>query len=387
MNPLAQLNKLGQSVWFDQMRRSLLTGGELKRMIEEDGLRGVTSNPTIFEKAIGGSTDYDEALKKLATGGASVENIYEALVVEDIRHAADLFRDVYDESEEVDGYISLEVSPALAHDTAKTIESAKSLFKALDRPNVMIKIPATAKGLPAIEEVIACGINVNVTLIFSRDVYVEVAERYIRGLERRVERGESVERIASVASFFVSRIDAAVDKQLEARIAKAASDDEPKRLEALFGKAAIANAKLAYQKYKEIFEGERFAKLKAKGALAQRQLWASTGTKSPRYCDVLYVESLIGANTVNTLPPETLNAFRDHGRVSSTLEEGIDEAREQLRRLAEVGISLDEVTTKLTVEGVKSFADSFLSLVAVIEARRHAVPETNGATLVSATGR
>jgi len=370
MNPLTKLHNYGQSVWFDQMRRSLLKGGELGRMIEKDGLRGVTSNPTIFEKAIGGSADYDEALKELASSGASVEEIYASLVVEDIKGAADLFRPLYDESNAVDGYISLEVSPTLAHDTAGTIESAKKLFQALDRPNVMIKIPATPEGLPAIEEVIATGINVNVTLIFSQAVYVEVAESYIRGLERRVEKGESVDRIASVASFFVSRIDAAIDKQLGERIAKASSEDEKGRLRSLLGKAAVANAKLAYQKYKGIFEGARFAELKAQGAQAQRQLWASTGTKNPKYSDVLYVESLIGADTVNTVPPDTLNAFRDHGRVRATLEEDVEGAREYLRQLAEVGISLDSATKQLTTEGVKSFADSFTKLITVIEARR-----------------
>jgi transaldolase/glucose-6-phosphate isomerase len=243
------------------------------------------------------------------------------------------------------------------------------LFALLKRPNVMIKIPATPEGLPAITEAIAAGINVNVTLIFSQQAYIEVAEAYIRGLEQRVERGEPVDRIASVASFFVSRIDSAVDKLLEERIAKADGEERTK-LQSLLGKAAIANAKLAYQKYKEIFEGERFAALKAKGAQPQRQLWASTGTKNPNYSDVLYVESLIGRDTVNTVPPDTLNAFRDHGRVRPTLEENVDEAREQLRQLAEVGISLDDVTTKLTADGVKSFADSFDKLTAVIKERR-----------------
>jgi transaldolase/glucose-6-phosphate isomerase len=276
---------------------------------------------------------------------------------------------IYESSQGIDGYVSLEVSPALAHDTEGTIESAKELFALLKRPNVMIKIPATPEGLPAITEAIAAGINVNVTLIFSQQAYIEVAEAYIRGLEQRVERGEPVDRIASVASFFVSRIDSAVDKLLEERIAKA-DGEERTQLQSLLGKAAIANAKLAYQKYKEIFEGERFAALKAKGAQPQRQLWASTGTKNPNYSDVLYVESLIGRDTVNTVPPDTLNAFRDHGRVRPTLEENVDEAREQLRQLAEVGISLDDVTTKLTADGVKSFADSFDKLTAVIKERR-----------------
>lgn len=374
-NPLTELHKYGQSVWFDQMRRSLLTGGELKRMIDEDDLRGVTSNPTIFEKAIGGSTDYDEALGQLAREGASVSDIYEALVVDDIGRAADLFLPVYRKTEGVDGYISLEVSPALAHDTEGTIASVKSLFARLSRPNVMIKIPATPGGLPAIEEAIAAGVNVNVTLIFAQDVYADVAEAYIRGLERRMGAGQPVDRIASVASFFVSRIDTAVDKQLEERIREAKTENERAGLESLLGKTAIANAKMAYQKYKEMFEGERFASLRTQGARPQRQLWASTGTKNPKFSDVLYVESLIGPETVNTVPPETLNAFRDHGRVRPTLEEGIEEARTALRQLTEVGISLETVTTKLTAEGVGSFAESFDKLVAVIKQRRDAVTQ------------
>ena len=371
-NPLVELHEHGQSVWFDQMSRGLLASGELARMIREDGLRGVTSNPTIFEKAIGGSTDYDDHVRQLAAEGRSVEEVYESLVVDDIGKAADLFRPLYDESKGTDGFVSLEVSPALAEDTLGTGASAKSLHLALSRPNVMIKIPATLQGLPAIEEAIAGGINVNVTLIFSQDVYAQVAESYIRGLERRLAAGEDVTRVASVASFFVSRIDTAIDKQLEERIANAKTDEERTQLKSLLGKAAIANAKMAYVKFKEIFEGERFAKLRLAGAQVQRPLWASTGTKSKAYSDVLYVESLIGPDTVNTVPPETFNAFRDHGRVTRTLDAGIDEAREQLRQLEEIGISLDEVTKKLTIDGVKSFAESFTKLIAVIEERRNA---------------
>lgn len=371
-NPLVELHEHGQSVWFDQMSRGLLKSGELARMIREDGLRGVTSNPTIFEKAIGGSSDYDDAMRRLAAEGRSVEEVYESLVVDDIGKAADLFRPLYDESKGTDGFVSLEVSPTLAEDTLGTGVSAKSLHLALSRPNVMIKIPATPQGLPAIEEAITSGINVNVTLIFSQDVYAKVAESYIRGLERRHAAGEDVTQVASVASFFVSRIDTAIDKQLEERIANAKTDAERTRLKSLLGKAAIANAKMAYVRFKEIFEGERFASLRAAGAQVQRPLWASTGTKNKAYSDVLYVESLIGPDTVNTVPPETFDAFRDHGRVARTLDAGIDEAREQLRQLEEVGISLDEVTTKLTVDGVKSFAESFTKLIAVIEERRNA---------------
>ena len=365
-NPLVQLAKAGQSVWFDQMERRLVTSGALQKMIDEDDLRGLTSNPTIFEKAIGGSEDYDEQLTTLASQGASRDEIYDALVIEDIGMAADVFRPVYDRTSGEDGYVSLEVSPDLAHDTAATVAEAKRLFGLLGRPNVMIKIPATPEGIPAIEQTIAAGINVNVTLIFSNDVYSQVIEAYLRGLETRAARGEPVGGISSVASFFVSRIDTQADKQLEER---AATDPSARDL---LGKVAIANAKMAYQLFREAFGGERFRKLRDQGARLPRPLWASTGTKNPQYSDVLYVETLIGADTVNTLPPATYQAFRDHGKVEPALEQGVDDARAVLARFSALGLSLDEITRKLTADGVRSFADSFVELLRTIEARRDA---------------
>lgn len=365
-NPLAELAKAGQSVWFDQMERRLVSSGDLQRMIDEDDLRGLTSNPTIFEKAISSSDDYDMQLRELAGHGRSRDEIYDAITIEDIGKAADVFRPVYDRTHGDDGYCSLEVSPLMAQDTKATAAEAKRLFEALGRPNVMIKIPATPEGIPAIEESIAAGININITLIFSNDVYAQVIEAYLRGLERRVEQNLPVGDIASVASFFVSRIDAQADKQIEAKM-KETNDPE---LSSLLGKVAIANAKMAYQQFKEAFGGERFRRLRDKGARVQRPLWASTGTKNPKYSDVLYVESLIGPDTVNTVPPATYKAFRDHGRVIMTLEQGIDEARETLRKFEEKGFSLKAITDKLTAEGVASFDESFASLMTTIEARR-----------------
>jgi len=369
-NPLLELTKVGQSVWYDLMRRALLKSGELAKLIKEDGLRGLTSNPTIFEKAIGGSNDYTEALNELASKGASVDEIYQNLVVADIGNAADVFRGVFTATEGIDGFCSLEVSPNLAFETQKTIEEAKKLFAALNRPNVMIKIPATPQGIPAIEECIAAGLNINVTLIFARDVYQQVAEAYIKGLERRAAAGQPVNNIGSVASFFVSRIDTAAERELTAKLASAKNDAERQRLNSLFGKVAIANAKLAYQSYKHIFHGDRFAKLRALGARPQRQLWASTGTKNPKYSDVLYVEQLIGPETINTMPPATFTAFRDHGKVALTLEKDVEDAAKTLSALEEAGISLKKITDELTKEGVESFANSFTRLLEVIEARR-----------------
>ncbi|MEA2163322.1 MAG: transaldolase / glucose-6-phosphate isomerase [Thermoanaerobaculia bacterium] len=365
-NPLRDLAKAGQSVWFDQMERRLVSSGELQRMIDEDDLRGLTSNPTIFEKAIGGSADYDEQLRALAAQNKSRDEIYDAITIEDIGNAADVFRPVYDRCNGGDGFCSLEVSPVLARDTAGTAAEAKRLFAILNRPNVMIKIPATPEGIPAIEESIGAGININVTLIFSNDVYANVMEAYIRGLERRVAQNLPVNEIASVASFFVSRIDALAEKQIEARL----KEKEDPELRALLGKIAIANAKLAYQLFKETFSGERWEKLRHHGANVQRPLWASTGTKNPAYSDVLYIESLIGADTVNTVPPATYKAFKDHGRVAMTLEADLDDARRVMRTFAEKEFSLKSITDKLTEDGVNSFDDSFVSLMATIEARR-----------------
>ena len=369
-NPLVQLHTLGQSIWLDQMRRSLLTTGELKGLISNNGLRGLTSNPTIFEKAISGSQDYADQLGQLARAGNGIPHIYEEIVVQDIAGAADAFRVVYDASDGGDGFVSLEVSPLLANDTEATIEEARKLFARLNRPNVMIKVPATPAGLPAIEELIAHGLNINVTLIFAVDVYEQVAEAYVRGLERRAAAGQPVDRIGSVASFFVSRIDSMVDKQLGQLAEKAIDDAQKERINALLGKTAIANAKLAYESFKRIFDSERFAALRAKGAKVQRPLWASTSTKNPAYPDTIYVDALIGPDTVNTLPPQTLEAFREHGTAAATLEPGLDEAHRVFDELKTVGIDMKAVTDKLTEEGVKSFSDSFEELMKVIEARR-----------------
>jgi len=368
-NPLVELAKVGQSVWYDQMERRLITTGRLKQMIEQDDLRGMTSNPTIFEKAIGGSEDYDAQLRQLAGQNKSRDEIYDELVLQDISSAADIFRPVHERTKGEDGFISIEVSPTLANDTQGTIAEAKRYFARLQRPNVMVKIPGTPAGLPAIEESIFNGVNINITLLFSNDVYGKVMEAYLRGLERRVEKGQPIDKIRSVASFFVSRIDTQADKQIEARL----KETGDKELESLLGKIAIANAKLAYQQFKQVFASERFKKLQAKGAHLQRPLWASTGTKNPKYSDVLYVESLIAPNTVNTLPPATFEAFRDHGKVRVSIEDNLDEAREVLRKFQAKGFSLEKITDQLTIDGVKSFEGSFVSLMAVLEARRDAV--------------
>src|SRR5919202_4346899 len=343
-NRLTEIMQLGQSIWYDNIRRAMITTGDLKKKIEEDDLRGVTSNPTIFEKAITGSSDYDEQLRELVQAGRSVGEIYEDLVTADIGSAADILRPVYDRTDGIDGYISLEVNPALAYKTQETIDEATRLFERLGRKNVMIKIPAAQEGLPAIEECIYRGININVTMIFSIENYEQVAEAFIKGLERRAAEGKPVDHIASVASFFVSRVDTAVDTDLEYKARHASTPDEAERLKSLLGRAAIANAKLAYRKFKEIFHGPRFAELKAAGAQVQRCLWASTGTKNPKYSDVLYVDNLIGPETVNTVPPQTYTAFRDHGAVALTLEANLDEARVCCSKLAELGIDLKEVT-------------------------------------------
>ncbi|MFN2238243.1 MAG: transaldolase [Thermoanaerobaculia bacterium] len=368
-NPLVELGRAGQSIWYDQMERALLESGTLQKLIERDDLRGLTSNPTIFEKAIGGSHDYDDALEGLASSGAGRDAIYEALVVEDIGNAADLFSPVWEKTGHVDGYVSLEVSPLLAHDTKRTVEEGRKLAALLARDNVMIKVPATSEGIPAIEELIAAGVSVNVTLIFSRERYEEVIEAYLRGLEQRAANGEPLEKVRSVASFFVSRIDTKADAAIRKAIEQGGDAAE---LEPLLGKVAIANAKLAYRLFQEKFSGSRWAQLEAKGAHVQRPLWASTGTKDPSYSDVLYIENLIGPDTVNTIPPKTYDAFRDHGKVERTLDRDLKEAERVLERLERAGISLTKITDELTVEGVRSFADSFESLISTIDARREA---------------
>ncbi len=364
MNSLKQLAEQGQSIWLDYIRRDLIRSGELKRLVEEDGLRGVTSNPTIFDKAMSGSTDYDMALRALLADNlhTPVGELYERLAIEDIQMAADVLRTVYDETHGDDGYVSLEVSPHLADDTQRTISEAQRLRNAVDRPNVMIKVPATPAGLPAIEELIAKGVNINVTLMFSMRHYEAVARAYIKGLERCGNPAG----VASVASFFVSRVDTAVDKALEE-----SGNPEAK---ALAGKIAVANSKLVYRRFLEIFHGEGFAALRQRGARVQRPLWASTGTKNPAYSDVLYVEHLIGPETVNTMPPETIHAFHDHGKVPGAIvKQGLEEAEKLLAQLANFGIDLDAITEKLQKDGVAAFTASFDQLMAGLEKKRHAM--------------
>ncbi len=375
MNPLLQLQEFGQSIWYDNIHRDLLTSGELARMIREDGLGGVTSNPTIFEKAISGSPTYDRALQDLLAGqpGLDDQGLFFELAMEDIRMAADLLLPVYRSSTRGDGMVSLEVSPDLAYDTEGTIQEARRLFRQLGRPNVMIKVPATEAGLPAIEALIAEGVNVNVTLLFSIDRYRDVAEAYLLGLEALLRRGQDLSTVHSVASFFVSRVDTRVDALLETQLAQAGSEAEGAALRALQGKAAIANAKLAYQAYLEIYQGGRFAKLREAGARSQRLLWGSTGTKNPAYSDVLYVDELIGPETVNTVPPATYAAYQDHGNPRLTLTENVEGARQVLAALNQAGIDLDAITSDLEKEGVHLFAESFHTLLAGIGEKRRAL--------------
>jgi len=368
--PLAALQALGQSVWMDNISRRMLTGGELRRLIEEDGLQGVTSNPTIFEKAIGHSADYDEQFKELIAQGADAGKVYEGLTVTDIRNALDLFRPTYERTRGGDGFVSLEVSPLLAHDTQGTIAEARKLWGLLDRPNPMIKIPGTPEGLPAIEESLVAGLNINITLLFSVDAYEAVAHAYIRALRRRADAGQPIDRIASVASFFVSRIDTETDKRIEAKLKDETDPARRAKLEGLLGKAAIANAKNAYAVYQRIFHGPEFAALKAKGAHVQRVLWASVGTKNPKYPDTLYIDELIGPETVSTMPPATYEAFKDHGKVRPSLTEDLEGAHRVMDQLREVGIDFEDVTDKLLRDGVASFAKSFDELMTSIRDKR-----------------
>ena len=367
-NPLKDLLKVGQSVWLDYIRRDLITGGELQRLIQEDGLRGMTSNPAIFEKAIAGSTDYAEILASLRNrNDLDAKARYEIIAIRDIQDAADLLRPVYDESRRRDGYVSLEVSPYLARDTQGTLDEARRLWKAVGRPNIMIKVPGTTEGIPAFEQLISEGINVNVTLLFSQDVYQNVAEAYIRGLAKFVAGGGEAAQMASVASFFISRIDNSVDADVSARLRNAKDVKQEKLLKALLGKVAIANGKLAYQRYLNIFSGAQWDSLRAKGAQTQRVLWASTSTKNPAYPDILYVQEMIGPDTVNTIPPATFDAFRDHGQPRETLTEGVDEAKQVMADLASAGISIDAITDKLTEDGVRLFEEAFDKLLAAVE--------------------
>jgi transaldolase len=368
-NALHELHALGQSVWLDYIRRGILDNGELEEMIRRYDLRGVTSNPSIFEQAIGDSDDYDDAFDSLASDQADANQAYEALAVEDITRACDLFRGVYDESNGTDGFVSLEVSPELAHDEQGTLAEARRLWKAVGRPNLMIKVPGTDAGLPVIQQLLAEGLNVNITLLFSVKNHEQVMEAFLRALERRLEAGEPLERVASVASFFVSRVDSAIDAQLN-KLAEAATDNAAKqRALGLRGKAAVANAKLAYRRYQEIFSGERWERLRAAGAQVQRPLWASTSTKNPDYRDVIYVEELIGPHTVNTMPLATVEAFADHGVAKTTVDQDVDQAVADIAALRELGIDLDEVTDQLQREGVEKFAKSFRELLQSVDAK------------------
>lgn len=367
-NPLKELLSYGQSMWLDYIRRDLFTTGKLKKMIEDDGLRGMTSNPSIFEKAIADSSLYDDVLHSLASQkGLSPTAKFEQIAIRDIQDAADVLRPVYQESNFHDGFVSLEVSPLLALKTQETIDEARRLWKAVQRENVMIKVPGTAQGIPAIQQLISEGININVTLLFAQEVYEKVAEAYIAGLEALAQRGGNLKKMAGVASFFISRIDTMVDGMLNDKLKNTSDPSQQTLLKSLLGKVAIANGKLTYQRYLKIFSGPRWEKLAEKGAQTQRVLWASTSTKNPNYRDVIYVEELIGPDTVNTMPPATVDAFRDHGRVRQTLTEDIPGAQKTMDDLAKVGISMKEVTDKLTEDGVKLFADAFEKLLAAVE--------------------
>jgi transaldolase len=369
-NPLLGLEAFGQSVWLDYLRRNALDNGEIQGLIEQDGVSGLTSNPSIFEKAIADSNDYDNAIRSMALVGKNIAEIYEALTIEDIQRAADLFRPTYDRLEGADGFVSLEVSPKLAHDTAGTIAEARKLWAAVNRPNLLIKVPGTREGLPAIQQLIGEGINVNVTLLFGLPRYREVVEAYLVGLETLVAHFKALTRIASVASFFLSRIDVLIDPMLEKQRLEEGSVADI--IAGLHGQVAIASAKVAYQIYQEIFGSERFHKLSDQGARPQRLLWASTSTKNPDYSDVKYVETLIGRETINTIPPETLDAYREHGKPSSQLEEGTQEAYQVLEGLRQARIDLVALTQQLEDEGVMKFSKAFEQLMAALREKRTA---------------
>ena len=367
-NPLKELTKFGQSVWLDYIRRDLLTSGELKRLTEEDGLRGMTSNPSIFEKAIAGSDLYAQTLAELEKRkDLDAKGRYEELAIKDIQDAADFLKPVYQQTKKRDGYVSLEVSPNLAHKTQETLDEARRLWKRVGRENLMVKVPGTPEGIPAFQQLISEGVNINVTLLFAFDVYVRVAEAYVAGLEAFAKSGGDVSRIASVASFFISRIDTLVDGEIDAKLKTAANPADQTLLRSLHGKVAIANGKLTYQRYKQIFSGPRWDALASRGAQTQRVLWASTSTKNPAYSDVYYVEELIGPDTVDTIPPATFDAFRDHGKPRASLEENVQVAQEIMQGLEKAGISMKAATDKLTVAGVKQFSDDFDKLLDAVK--------------------
>jgi transaldolase len=368
-NHLLEIEALGQSIWMDNLTRDLIESGELKRLIETRGLRGITSNPAIFEKAIAGNKIYDADIEAGIKAGKPVLEIYESLIFDDIRHACDIFSSIYEESGGLDGYISIEVPPNIARDTESTIREARRYYREIGRPNVMIKIPGTPEGLPAVEQVISEGINVNVTLLFSVQSYVDTAWAYIRGLEKRAAAGHDISKIASVASFFLSRIDTLIDDQLEAKIKATNSPEVAAKLKEIEGKVAIANAKIAYQEYKKIIQTDRWQALVAKGANVQRLLWASTSTKNPNYKDVMYVDELVGADTVNTLPPATIEACYDHCEVGDRIESDVDSAYKVIQSLSDpdVNINLDQVMDDLLTEGIDKFVQPFNSLIKSLE--------------------
>jgi len=365
-NPLKGLLSYGQSPWMDYIRRDLLTSGELKKYIDNDGLRGMTSNPSIFEKAITGSNLYADIINSPEAKKLNANGIFEKIAFRDVQDACDIFAPVYKESNRRDGYVSLEVSPFLGFDTKATIDEARRLWKSVNRPNVMIKIPGTVEGLPAIRQCLEDGININITLLFAQSAYEHVAEAFIAALEARAAKGQDISHIASVASFFVSRIDTLVDSKLDEKIKATKDASEIAFLQSIHGKVAIANARLTYEKYQELFGGPRWKALASKGAQTQRLLWASTSTKNPKYRDVLYVEELIGADTVDTIPPATFDAFRDHGKLRPSLTENVEGAAKTMADLAKAGISMKDVTDKLVVDGVKLFADAFTTLLAAV---------------------
>ncbi len=369
-NPLLELQKYGQSVWLDYIRRYLITSGDLQGLIDHDGLRGITSNPSIFEKAIAGSTDYAGFLEQLHAQGLSTEDIYERIAIRDIQDAADILLPVYKSTNRRDGYVSLEVSPTLARDTQGTIEEARRLWKAVGRPNIMIKVPGTLEGAPAVRQLTSESININITLLFAQEAYIRVADAYIDGLEAALKAGKDISGISSVASFFVSRIDTLVDSMIDPRLKNPASTEEESFLRGLQGNVAIANAKQAYRSYQAMIAGERWKTLAARGAQVQRLLWASTSTKNPKYRDVLYIEELIGPDTVNTIPPATMDAFREHGIVRRTLDADLATADKTMKDLERAGISMQKVTDQLLDDAIKLFADAFQKLLAAVEQKK-----------------
>jgi transaldolase/glucose-6-phosphate isomerase len=370
-NPLIGLKELGQSAWLDNLSRKLIHSGELKRFIDEYGFSGITSNPTIFQKAISGSTDYDTSLRRMIDKGINDEKeLFLGLAIEDVSNGAEMLWPTYQSTNGLDGFVSLEVSPDLAYDTDATISEAKRLFSTIGKKNILVKVPATKQGLPAIEQLISEGVNINVTLLFSVRRYEEVAESYLRGLEKRMSKGQPINEIASVASFFVSRVDTLTDKLLETRFSSVTSKAEKDKIASLFGKAAVANAKIAYKKYKSIFSGKRFLTLYERGGHTQRILWGSTGTKNPKYSDIKYVEELIAPDSINTMPEATIEAFKNHGQAKITIGDHLEEAERLFQELKSVGIEINDVTEQLEKEGVKLFSDSFFSLLKEIAKKR-----------------